>query len=716
VTNDRRPTTNDQQLAASSQQPTANSPILLRVLLLLLVLLAFGRVVWALDMKNLWWDESLSLQRAESDWLPLLRGTLLITDGETAMATTDQHPFFFFVVLGVLLRLAGDSEFVLRFPSAMAATLLVPTVWTFARWLVRRTVLTASAPYWAALFAAISPFFLWYGQEARPYALWAWLALLSTYLLLRAAANTTEDGWSWSWGAGYGMVLVLFLTTHYYAVFLVPLHTLILYQWLAARNRRRALLLTAGVLIGGAVVGGVAARGLLQRGGMNFASAPLRIILPDLLNAFSLGLSVDAGQWLVRWLDWIYGAVALLGAAWALRSRRVALAGGWLLPAFILIPLGVLRVASLLHPAYMNARHMSLLGGGFALLLGSGVGVVWSRQRWAAGALALLLVAGAGYSSVNYFTAHDYAQKYDDYNALARHLERRILPGDLLLLNPAASWRIFQYYLPLDRIDASHSMDANGTSTENGPKHGVPAAEYAGVPRLGAPWAHTFDFLDEAKNHYRRIWLITSGTNPYLDLENRTEAWLADNLYLLQSKKFYSHSELRADLYVPEPPVYTAAETDIAAESQTPLDVVFGKQIRLVGYEIGKPITPESAIPVTLYWRTLRETDRRYKYILQWVEIQPNGGERVLATTEREPYEGAIPTIYWHPKQIIVEYSELPPMPERATAAGTPHLRVQVYAADTLEKLPITHATLDTAPGATVAEDGVTLVLPTVGQ
>ncbi|MDQ3248498.1 MAG: hypothetical protein M3Q45_04745, partial [Chloroflexota bacterium] len=56
---------------------------LLRWLLLSLIWVAFARVVWQLGTKNFWWDESLSLQRAESGWLALLRGLLLIHDGFT---------------------------------------------------------------------------------------------------------------------------------------------------------------------------------------------------------------------------------------------------------------------------------------------------------------------------------------------------------------------------------------------------------------------------------------------------------------------------------------------------------------------------------------------------------------------------------------------------------------------------------------------------------
>ena len=61
-----------------------------RGLLLLLILLAFGRVCWHLDAHNMWWDESLSLQRAEADWGTLVRGTLTMYDGFTAQPTIDQ--------------------------------------------------------------------------------------------------------------------------------------------------------------------------------------------------------------------------------------------------------------------------------------------------------------------------------------------------------------------------------------------------------------------------------------------------------------------------------------------------------------------------------------------------------------------------------------------------------------------------------------------------
>ena len=109
----------------------------LRLLLLLFVLLAFARLVYGLGAQNLWLDEAFSLQRAESSWPALIAGALPLTDGVRTVDTTDQHPFAYFVFLGLMLRAAGISEFALRFPAVIAATLLVPAAWALARRLTR---------------------------------------------------------------------------------------------------------------------------------------------------------------------------------------------------------------------------------------------------------------------------------------------------------------------------------------------------------------------------------------------------------------------------------------------------------------------------------------------------------------------------------------------------------------------------------------------------
>ena len=242
----------------------------------------------------------------------------------------------------------------------------------------------AAASAWAALLAAISPFFLWYGQEARPYALWGLLALLSTYLLLRWVQTESP---AWPWLAGYAATLAMFLSSHYYAVFLLPVHAGLIYLRLARRRRvARLVIVVVGLLLGGAALAGAVFWVVLfaQQGGDNFSSISLRMLVPDVLNAFSLGLSVDlADVWLI---DLLFGAVAVTGAAWSLRSRRSLQNGGWLPVAMIGLPILAILAIDAVFPAYMTARHMSLLGGPFILLLGAGLGAAWQWRPLAVAA------------------------------------------------------------------------------------------------------------------------------------------------------------------------------------------------------------------------------------------------------------------------------------------------------------------------------------------
>lgn len=662
--------------------------VFVRLRLLVLILLAFGRVTWRLDAQNFWWDESLSLQRAEQGWGPLVRGELVLYDGFSSLLTIDQHPFFSFLLQGIFVRLAGDSEFVVRWPAAVAATLLTPVLWAFARRLQARGVVPPGTPAWVALLAAINPFYLWYGQEGRPYSLWALLAVLSTYLLLRALDHTLARRVHW---LAYGLSLVAFLATHYLAVFLLPLHGLILFLHLLRHHLRRAL-------IGLGVVGSVAAAAtaialwqLIRPGaGDNLDRITVRVLVPDLLNAFSMGLSVNIND--VWWLDLLFASLALLGVLWGLRSRRQWQQGGWIAPFFVLLPVLILLVINLVRPAYMNARHMALISGGFLILVAAGLATLQVGRRWLAVPAALLLSAGAGYSTVNYFTQPQYGK--DHYAELGDYLHEHLLPGDLLLLNPPSSWRIFRYYLPLDEVDAAIAAAA--------------PIRYYGVPLLSRSMAETFEQLDEDHGQYRRIWHVNSRTHPYMDPENSIEKWLGEHTFQFRRERFYSpNSILALDMYLPAPPVHEGPPSEVPISHR--VDVGFGPEIHLVGYDVDHPLAEGFATPVTLYWEVSTRPSRNSKYILRLVERQADGTFHEVTVMEREPYEGIAATQYWDPHKTIIEYVELAPHVAAALAQpGVEHaFTLQLYDAETLAKLPVQVHT-----GAGSLLDGETVLLP----
>ena len=146
-----------------------------------------------------------------------------------------------------------------------------------------------------------------------------------------------------------------------------------------------------------------------------------------------------------------------------------------------------------------------------------------------------------------------------------------------------------------------------------------------------------------------------------MDLDGRVEQWLEDNLFKVQENVYFSQSSLKSHLFLPEVPVYES----VPASMQNAADIVFGgpigETVRLHGYDVAYPPHTDLALPLTLYWEAAAPMDRRYKYQVQLVELLDDGSQQVLSTLEQEPYMGAIPTLYWDPGKIIVEYTELPP-------------------------------------------------------
>jgi len=289
---------------------------------------------------------------------------------------------------------------------------------------------------------------------------------------------------------------------------------------------------------------------------------------------------------------------------------------------------------------------------------------------------AVVLLAGAAYSTANYQLSPRHGG--GDLAGMGQYLRDRIQPGDLLLTKPIAWKRLYRYYLPIDAVEGKEPSDRQ--------------SGWRGLPLLMGSWEETVAELKKLPENYRRIWLIRS-EGPDADDE-----WLFAHMFRAEHQAFEStRASLDVDLLLSQSPVLAQQPATI----QHRLDAVFGGQVRLIGYDLGRPLLPDGAIPVTLYWQPMSQTDRRYKYILRLVA---SDGE-TLSTTEREPYNGALPTTAWPAGSTIMEYTEVPP-PARHRQDKT-RLVLQMYDAETLDKLPVTSAS-----GAEVGQDAHTVVLP----
>jgi mannosyltransferase len=205
----------------SPQLPQRNSNWL-NLALLGLFLLAFALRVYRLQAQSLWYDEGVSWYLTRMS-LPVL----------TVWTANDIQPPLYYYLLWLWVRLAGTSEYALRFPSVFFGLLTLPMLWVTARRLLGKR-----AAWLAALFLALSPLHVYYAQEARMYTLLTFLGLLSSYLLLRLVSNRTKSFPSpyrregLGMGVAYALAAVAALYTHYFAFFLLVAHALYaLYKW-----------------------------------------------------------------------------------------------------------------------------------------------------------------------------------------------------------------------------------------------------------------------------------------------------------------------------------------------------------------------------------------------------------------------------------------------------------------------------------------------------
>lgn len=169
------------------------------------------RLLW-LGNARLWYDEAGSLWMATLPWERMIAAT-----------AGDTHPPLYLALLWAWIRVAGESAFALRLPSALASTLCIPLTYAIAQ----RLRLSGPVCMVAAALAAMLPAQLYYAQEARMYS------LLTLEINLALYAALARRWWL------FGLALAAGYWTHNYGLlFAVPLNLMALVSAWRAEKRR----------------------------------------------------------------------------------------------------------------------------------------------------------------------------------------------------------------------------------------------------------------------------------------------------------------------------------------------------------------------------------------------------------------------------------------------------------------------------------------------
>jgi len=178
----------------------------------LILILLVGTILrfYHLDFQSVWLDEIHTLNEANPK--------LSLSDLFTSLVASDPHPPLYFIILQILFKIFGYSTLVMRVFSAIMGVMGMVGFYLLAKELMNKKV----ALFSIALLA-VNYFHIYYSQEARMYAMMFTTTVLAFYFLIRFIKNPTLKT-----AFLHGFFAVLMIHTHFFALFTLFSHYLIL--------------------------------------------------------------------------------------------------------------------------------------------------------------------------------------------------------------------------------------------------------------------------------------------------------------------------------------------------------------------------------------------------------------------------------------------------------------------------------------------------------
>jgi 4-amino-4-deoxy-L-arabinose transferase-like glycosyltransferase len=162
------------------------------IILIGILTVSFLLRIWRLGYHDFWFDEIASVDYVSVPWY-------------------NWNAPLYWIMLHFWTKIFGISEFALRFPSVLCSFLTVMLVFLLGKSLFdRKTAL------FATLLIGLSPFHLWYAQEARDYSMVLFFGTLSSYLLYWAAKEGDFKKYFF-----FAIVSLIGMYTNYFYIFLI---------------------------------------------------------------------------------------------------------------------------------------------------------------------------------------------------------------------------------------------------------------------------------------------------------------------------------------------------------------------------------------------------------------------------------------------------------------------------------------------------------------
>ncbi|MFN8453588.1 MAG: glycosyltransferase family 39 protein [Anaerolineae bacterium] len=468
-----------------------------------------GCSIWT---RGLWEDEALTILVARQ---PLIRLFSILS-------SADVHPPLYFLLVKIFMSL-GQSEFVIRLPSALCSAAAVGVLY-----LLGRDMFDERVGLVGALLMAVSPLQLLYAQEARMYAQLLLLAGLSGWTFFHAWSS---QGWRWWILFTVSAAVACYTLTLFFPLFLA----MTLYVGLVERSRERIWRFGLARLPCGRVILTLAGCFIFAK---SFSSWPLSLslllfwivtphplILLTTLSGFFVGISLPA-----------FGTAVSLGVTLliifvvlnSVRHALIAESGDkqaliWLL-LWAFVPLLGLYLISLIRPIF-QLRTVMLASLPLYLLLSWGVTCAARKRfnQW----LLLPTLFMMSLSLYNFYFDPVYAKP--PWREAAAYVRDHAQPGDVAIHTSEGSYLPFLVYnsiMEQVRLQEPEAPDSSRSQTI------ISAVASAGQS------------IEAATRGRQRAWLI-------LGLDRAIEFQLAQKDYFNHSYTLLREMEIEG-IYISE--------------------------------------------------------------------------------------------------------------------------------------------------------------------
>lgn len=572
-----------------------------RVLLMVLLLAGFGERALALRAQSLWYDEAVSAWLARQ---PI--GAVL------AWTARDVQPPLYYLLLGGWVRVAGISEYALRFPSVAFSFLAIALFYRLARALWP----SGSAAIWATALAAFHPLLFYYAQEARMYSLLLLLTVLAALIILPALRGSMR----WRRWIAYALVGVLIVYTHYFALLVLIAFALAwLVGWL---HHRRDLLrfVTANALVAICALPWISAALPYLRVDASYWGGQFDWIdaLHDVAIRFVAGETVPERR--AIWLALIVLAVVVAGFVWLWRTRENR-SGLTLALLWMTVPVAGALLLAYGAPKF-NPRYVLIALPGLLLIAAALIAGLAARRstpaRWLTLGVTLLLFAPYVWAGGNWFLSHQFDKA--QWRQLAEYLRPRRTADEALILVSGHAWPVWDYYapdMPALRLPDLETLDVNAVlSFENtaGPLRAALAT---------MPGAWLIGWQDEIVDPNEVV-------PTQLELAGREKGSTA-RFHLLSLRRF---SRIHANRTADAPPISVPVASD------------FGGEVTLEGYR------PLDNGDLLLFWR-LNHAPATQDYHVA-IDVQDSAGQSLRHVDDRRLGGYEYPTFRWRPGEVVM--------------------------------------------------------------